>query len=125
MTLHEALNSRLVLQKEFEQALTEKVKQIQFHYDSPKLSDKQLKFLQKDEALCKVVEAFANKLIEQINFVIQENAQQQQMLSDMATELEKERENWINLCLEYNTLRFEKMQREGTLTFTFKEGATV
>lgn len=125
MTLEEALASRHQLQQEFEAVLSEKVRQIQRHYDNPKLNEKQLMFLKKDEELCKVVEAFANKLIAQINYLIFENNEQKVFMQGLTKDADKWQELYINIAIELNEIRFKQLKEEGKLKFDFDKGINV
>jgi len=122
MTLDEALQSRREVQQRFERVLKQKIESIKYAYSKDKLSEKQLAFLKRDEEFCKASEEMANKLIAQINFLMQENNEQKLFMQGLMKDVDKWQEQYINLCLEYNQMRFDKLREEGNIRFDFEKG---
>lgn len=115
MTLEDALYNRKEAQIQFEKAFRQKIQDLKFAYQRENLNEKQLLYIQRDEAFCKATEHLFNVLSQQIAGLKYENEQTLNMMADMQKDMTLYQEMFVNLSIEHQEL---KKQTTG-VTFKF------
>lgn len=105
MNLEDALYNRKEAQAEFEKAFRQKINDLKFAYSRENLNEKQLAFIQRDEAFCKATEHLFNILSQQIAGLKYENEQTINMMADMHKDMTMYQEMFVNLSIEHQNLK--------------------